>query len=566
MKQKKDTFRCIMSTVLWAMVCLVAGCSGSDVLIPDGLPEDETGHSTEAGTTLQFNVSIANDAQTRAVTEKSAFVGGENIGLYIYRKGTQTALNSNVKATVATGGKSLTFDNPPVITEEVDIKAHYPYRSDGIYTTHPTNGPYYTSTASASVSNANVQLAFGLQSAKVEIKIINWTKDDAIGKKLLGSKINVDEIEEKDIPKAAGSTVKYLLISKYLNPGSYSGVEIVEGCNLFPRKNLEKANRYQDAFDMKITRKTGVADYNKNFTARIPYNFTHIVYDINDVATAFNNSNGDNYYLQIEDIGDNANYDGQGKNFYGTYNGNGYRIGTTPNYLTENNHGNIIFCTRYGFMPETIKSNPAGICKKNEGTITDCFISTNENLSNQSIEGGICITNNGNIERCLIWGTTFMSGGICSDNSGTINNCYVETSYLKNKNTGYNAGGISARNYSNIYSCVVSLSEGTGNYVGGISGTNEPNGYILACCAKTNDVTSSNNGGGIVGYNHNDGLIYYCYWSSDKFSKGIGSGKDTNSTYKLSDSQPSSDSGMNGWGGEYWQRWGDDPLPIWYKP
>lgn len=232
MVQKENIFQRI-TVILFAMaLCLLPGCSGDNVLLPEP-PQNDNKNATA----LQFTVGIADDAPTRALTEKASFSDGEEIGIYIYKKD-GSLLKENLKATVASGGNSLTFTaGAPVITEDVDIKAYYPFRSNNDYTTVPTSGYLpYIANANATILNANVTLKFTKNIAKLEITLIACPDFKNAGKygTVFGMAVGSDEITEYSRNK--GGWCVYT-VTKYLQAANRNSAIYENGAYKAPVKD-----------------------------------------------------------------------------------------------------------------------------------------------------------------------------------------------------------------------------------------------------------------------------------------------------------------------------------------
>ena len=172
------------------------------------------------------------------------------------------------------------------------------------------------------------------------------------------------------------------------------------------------------------------------------------------------------------------------KEFYGSFNGNGFRI------------ENLKYTATFADLDENIVETK-GFVNINYGTISnvafgDIEIKINDDVSETYYTeyniGIVACVNEGTIEDCMI-GTTVIDGeihmsstietnigGVCGINNGTIDDCMVSYTYI----TGFdNLGNIAGCNYGMIKNCLINNSELKLYYgsVGGIAGYNE--GYIV---------------------------------------------------------------------------------------
>ena len=125
------------------------------------------------------------------------------------------------------------------------------------------------------------------------------------------------------------------------------------------------------------------------------------------------------------------------------------------------------------------------------------------------------------VENVSVTGTGNYVGGLCgSNNTGTVSGCYVTGSVT---GTGNYVGGLVGCN-SGTLSQSYATNAVTGNYAGGLCGYN--NTGIISECYSTGVVTSIN-GGGLVGQN-SSGVIKNSFWdiqTSGRTTSAGGTGK-----------------------------------------
>lgn len=277
----------------------------------------------EQPASLSFSIEMSKDANTRALSEKTEFASGDEIGIYIYKKGSSTVINSysNIKTTVRSDKKSLSFPSTPVITEDVDVKAYYPYRNGGDYTTLPPSGTFpYMATATASQSSANVTLTFTKNISKITMTLINCP-DFKTAKKygsVLGAAVSEDEIEEFSSNTGGWKVYK---ITKYVSPGTYADKIIYSNTTTYetPKKTitLKAAKEYK---------------YNYNFRSKVA-NVTLI-----ESEEDFKKISGEGKnYSQIKDISPSSGTDISNC----IYDGNGFKLSPGGFAFTKANNGTI---------------------------------------------------------------------------------------------------------------------------------------------------------------------------------------------------------------------------------
>ena len=153
----------------------------------------------------------------------------------------------------------------------------------------------------------------------------------------------------------------------------------------------------------------------------------------------------------------------------------------------------------WGFNTE--QDNYKGTFDGNGHTISGIVINSTTNdhglISNLSTEG---VVKNVHIKNAQINGRGFL-GGIVAGNNGTVINCTFD-------------GTITGQD----------TSEGISERVGGIVGSNESGGRIIACYS-TGQISSPKYVGCVVGINKNDNNgVVSCYYQTNTEMQGIGSG------------------------------------------
>lgn len=129
------------------------------------------------------------------------------------------------------------YRRDPVLTEDVDIKAYYHFRSNNDYTTVPTSGYLpYIANANATILNANVTLKFTKNIAKLEITLIACPDFKNAGKygTVFGMAVGSDEITEYSRNK--GGWCVYT-VTKYLQAANRNSAIYENGAYKAPVKD-----------------------------------------------------------------------------------------------------------------------------------------------------------------------------------------------------------------------------------------------------------------------------------------------------------------------------------------
>ena len=196
----------------------------------------------------------------------------------------------------------------------------------------------------------------------------------------------------------------------------------------------------------------------------------------------------------------------------------------------------------FGYLDETAEVNNlgledvnivgkalfGGLCGRNDGTISNCYVTGSITGGDYSESlGGLCGFNKGIISNC--YATVSVTGeealgSLCGDNRGTISNCYATGNV-----TGqlWEIGGLCGKNGGTISNCYATGNingEEDSEYIGGLCGFNE--GAISNCYA-TGIVMGgfgSDHIGGLCGRN-NGGTISNCYYSIGYVTDGGGISK-----------------------------------------
>lgn len=190
-----------------------------------------------------------------------------------------------------------------------------------------------------------------------------------------------------------------------------------------------------------------------------------------------------------------------GKEFTGTFDGNGYTI------------SNLTF---------TSSPSYGGLFRFNSGVITDVNVVTGENgISSSPTDIGIITGRNaGTISHCRVQGKvtgTYDCGGIAGYNSGKIIKCFSNTIITSTSN---NSGGIAGYNTLNISECF-SLSDVKGRNAGGIAGYAGNSSISDSFFSGT--LNGSSYAGGIAGYSSggsSPSKITNCYVSATYTGNG----------------------------------------------
>lgn len=314
------------------------------------------------------------------------------------------------------------------------------------------------------------------------------------------------------------------------------------------------------------------------------------------VLTANINLEGseDNQWLSI-------GLDGSGRNYIGTFDGQGLTISGLYINTTSNTRGLFGYVGEGGTVTNLIVKGTVvssgsavygdgGIVGDNAGTVSNCVsdvavksgynvggvvgwnrdtgIITNctnngtiTGTSNDVFVGGVVGTNCGTVQNCTNNGTVetaTYAGGVVGVNFGTVSGSY------NTKNVaGVTAGGVvGANSYANVSGKVTSCyNTGTvsGTTAGGVIGTNywHDDYYTtpgnVTSCYNVGKVTASSEGatiGGVVGANSNgstSGAVNGCYFLVGTAASGVGDNSSTNVTNVASKTTEEFASGEVAW-------------------
>lgn len=314
------------------------------------------------------------------------------------------------------------------------------------------------------------------------------------------------------------------------------------------------------------------------------------------VLTANINLEGseDNQWLSI-------GLDGSGRNYIGTFDGQGLTISGLYINTTSNTRGLFGYVGEGGTVTNLIVKGTVvssgsavygdgGIVGDNAGTVSNCVsdvavksgynvggvvgwnrdtgIITNctnngtiTGTSNDVFVGGVVGTNCGTVQNCTNNGTVetaTYAGGVVGVNFGTVSGSY------NTKNVaGVTAGGVvGANSYANVSGKVTSCyNTGTvsGTTAGGVIGTNywHDDYYTtpgnVNSCYNTGKVTAPSEGatiGGVVGANSNgtiNGTVNGCYFFVETAASGVGDNSSTNVTNVTSKTTEEFASGEVAW-------------------
>lgn len=285
----------------------------------------------------------------------------------------------------------------------------------------------------------------------------------------------------------------------------------------------------------------------------------------------------DNQWLSI-------GLDGSGRNYIGTFDGQGLTISGLYINTTSNTRGLFGYVGEGGTVTNLIVKGTVvssgsvaygdgGIVGDNAGTVSNCVsdvaVKSGDNVggvvgwnrdtgiitnctnngtitgtSNDVFVGGVVGTNCGTVQNCTNNGTVetaTYAGGVVGVNFGTVSGSY------NTKNVaGVTAGGVvGANSYANVSGKVTSCyNTGTvsGTTAGGVIGTNywHDDDYTtpgnVNSCYNTGKVTASSEGatiGGVVGANSNgstSGTVNGCYFLVGTAASGVGDNSSTNVT------------------------------------
>ena len=176
------------------------------------------------------------------------------------------------------------------------------------------------------------------------------------------------------------------------------------------------------------------------------------------------------------------------------------------------------------------KSYVGGICGSNMGgTLQGCH--NTGTVSGNSWVGGVCGYNGGRngsptIQKCDNSGTVSGNswvGGVCGSNSGTLQESY-NTGEVSG--TTQNVGGVCGYNFESgiLQECYNNGNvTGTGNCVGGVCGQN--NSSTVKGCYNTGEVTGNYPVGSVCGWN-GGGTVEKCYYLAGTSAKAVGGGNE----------------------------------------
>lgn len=269
------------------------------------------------------------------------------------------------------------------------------------------------------------------------------------------------------------------------------------------------------------------------------------------VLTANINLEGseDNQWLSI-------GLDGSGRNYIGTFDGQGLTISGLYINTTSDTRGLFGYVGEGGTVTNLIVKGTVvssgsavygdgGIVGDNAGTVSNC-VSDVAVKSGYNV-GGVVGWNRdtGIITNCtnngMITGTSndVFVGGVVGTNCGTVQNC---TNNGTVETATYSGGVVGANSYANVSGKVTSCyNTGTvsGTTAGGVIGTNcwHDDYYTtpgnVNSCYNTGKVTAPSEGatiGGVVGANSNgstSGTVNGCYFLVETAASGVGDNSDT---------------------------------------
>ena len=176
--------------------------------------------------------------------------------------------------------------------------------------------------------------------------------------------------------------------------------------------------------------------------------------------------------------------------------------------LVGQSEGVISGCTIED-LAVTGSTNSGGLIGYNKaGSITNCHVSGSIDSASNAI-GGLAGYSTGTITEssalCTVNGNESV-GGLCGSYSGQINNCQSTSNV-----TGYRRIGVligSSTSTGSVTSCK-SYGYASGNdYVGGIVGYNTS---LVSKCMSAAEITSTYNGGGLIGYCDTNSILSASY-------------------------------------------------------
>ena len=198
----------------------------------------------------------------------------------------------------------------------------------------------------------------------------------------------------------------------------------------------------------------------------------------------------------------------QSCSFKGDHSGRSY-LGGIAGFNEKS--GRIIDCCYEGNIAKGT-GYCSGITGLNEGLITMCRVKCN--IESSGYTGLITGLNRGLISSCTCSGSVSCkncySGGLAGNNYGEIENCDCCCDFF---GSIYHVGGIAGINNSHsiIRNCTYAGMLQSSKY-GGIAGTND--GRISSCICnmlKNESETPTDQGGGIVALNEQDGVVIACH-------------------------------------------------------
>lgn len=200
-------------------------------------------------------------------------------------------------------------------------------------------------------------------------------------------------------------------------------------------------------------------------------------------------------------------------------------------FIGQNNTGSSVTgCHATGTVYGTRATG--GFIGSNFGDMTDCYsggsvYGTVDVAGSKDAIGGLAGKSDGNVINChatgAVTGSGFGTGGLIGYASTVVSCCYATGSV-----SGVNAtGGLIGCTPTGGNTCTVSDSyargnvTGTGNYTGGLIGSNGNNCSILRCY-ETGTVTGSTSTGGLVGYMYGAYTLTSCYYNNANKNNGYG--------------------------------------------
>jgi hypothetical protein len=245
---------------------------------------------------------------------------------------------------------------------------------------------------------------------------------------------------------------------------------------------------------------------------------------------------------------DNSNYNFDGVEFIGHFNGDGHKISnlTINTGGAGNDYLGLFGSIGYGAEIKNLRLENVsiisitsiasgafsvylgGMSGQNNGSISNCSLvgdirCEGGGVSQYGAFGGLTGWNNdsGSISKCFTTGTvtggdgSIYIGGLAGASNGSISNCY-STDVVTGGNDSEYLGGLVGDNSSSISDCystgAVTGGDNSSN-LGGLVGYND--GGSISNCYSTGAVSygaGSSDYGGLVGYN--DGAVTACFWDT----------------------------------------------------